>query len=97
MEPFSPSDARKQHSKNTPDTVLNVINQLLAARIYRSPIELSQREVTEKLEASGIREEQFFDRGWIHFENAYEEKGWRVTYSRPNGEGRWLFEAKPGY
>lgn len=95
-EPFSPEAARVRHAQKIPESIISMINELLADRIYNGYIQITQKELTEKVTRHGYSEEDFIDKGWIHFEAGYRDKGWHVEYSRPNGEGVWYFRPESG-
>jgi hypothetical protein len=96
MEPFSPNAARVRHAEKIPDSIISIINELLAERVYNGVIEITQAELTEKITRKGHSEDDFIDRGWIHFEEGYRARGWQVDYSRPNGIGVWCFRPTAG-
>lgn len=96
QEPFSPEAARIRHSEKIPQPIISMINEFLAERVYNGSIEITQEELTAKIVRYGLTEDDFIDKGWIHFEAAYRAKGWRVDYSRLNGKGVWIFSPQAG-
>lgn len=96
MEPFSPEEARLRHAEKIPNSIISMINELLADRIYKGVIEITQAELTEKVVREGYSEDEFIDKGWIEFEAGYRVHGWSVEYTRVNGKGIWTFKPSDG-
>ena len=94
--PLSPSAMRKAQSQYIPTFVFRAINKLIALNLNAkgTSATFKQKDLileiivaqpgpvleSEQFAASG---RQIIDRGWLNFESAYEQLGWKVTYDRP--------------
>jgi hypothetical protein len=92
MNPISPVEARARHIDTIPAEIVGIINELLAERVHKNYIIITQAELTELVTKAGFSEEDFIGRGWIDFEAGYRARGWRVEFRRADGgAAHWRF------
>lgn len=96
--PISPKEAADP--KRIPAFIYEAVNSFLTA----SGARFTQNELLEALRlprswnGSEVTRDMVFKYGWLDFEAAYEEKGWKVEFDRPGYnetyEAQWLFTPK---
>jgi hypothetical protein len=104
MNVFSPKDAAEQTVKSThiPQTVIDVVNGLLAANYRIGTITLAQDDIIAALLIThpGMDREDVFKHRWLDFEPLYAANGWDVRYDRPayneSGTAKFLFTPRKG-
>ena len=88
MKPITPSQALKAKAQaaHIPKEVFEVVNALLVKRINgHDPITMTQDEVVSGicLAMPDVGRNTIFNDGWLDFEHAYSEAGWKVRYDKP--------------
>lgn len=83
MPPISPSEVEKVKTKNIPELVFEVFNELIARGFDGYQSTVSQKDVVEILLKKGIREHDIYEKHYLDVEGSYRETGWKVRYDKP--------------
>ena len=83
VQPITPGDVAREQSKNIPNAVIEVFNQLIAQDYVDGSATVKQDDVVAMLVAKGLDLQEIFDKGWLNIEKVYQSAGWKVTYDKP--------------
>ena len=101
VEPISPSDVKKF----IPDFIIETVNKLIVEKWDGDKAIILQDDIMDIVSSNDPdidkpSRREVFDKGWLHFEPLYREKGWDVEYDehRYNGfyemKARFIFKKK---
>lgn len=82
-EPITPQLATRVKEINIPEPVINTFNWLIGEAFDGHRAIVYQKEVVEKLVASGIPRSEIFAKHYLDVEKLYERAGWIVEYDKP--------------
>lgn len=87
MKPITPAELKTKLKDIIPDFVIEAVNNLLHEK-YRSSggeIHIKQQEVVDEIMRlnTKINRDKIFDKGYLDFEELFEEYGWKVEYDKP--------------
>ena len=83
VRPMTPTDVQLEQSKNLPDAVIEVFNQLIAQNYVNGSATVKQDDVLALLVEKGLGRDEIFGKGWLNIERVYRSAVWSVTYDKP--------------
>lgn len=93
--PISPNEVAAVQQEATPAAVFDTVNRLIAANMNGKTARVKQKQVVTALENQGFSRSTIFDKGWLNFEEAYQNVGWKVSYDKPgyseSYDAYWIF------
>ena len=93
IKPFTPEDVRKHKIFVLPQELLQSINELMSERYKPGGFNIKAEEIIERAKfihsASSSNPfttvgDDWYDKGYMDFESAYQEAGWKVKYNQPS-------------
>lgn len=86
IEPIKPSDIPVAKLYAIPESVIQVVNDILARRFVSSGgrVIIKQKEIVNELVANhGLTASHIYSNDYLNFEEIYRANGWRVKYDKP--------------
>ena len=97
IAPISPEDAKKHHSVNIPNWVIEFINEKLIKGAFNGIVKIQQGEILAARPID-VSSKEVFENYWLDFEDLYRAVGWNVTYDKPgyneSYEAFFIFHSK---
>lgn len=89
MGPITPEEAGIEKIKTIPEEMYKAINNLLINNMPNNLITIKQKDIVNEFLAitkgkHGFTKNDIYDKNWLNIEGAYREKGWKVTYEKPD-------------
>jgi hypothetical protein len=99
VKPISPNEIGAAKLKYIPDTVFEVVNELLAQKCTNGRATIYQKDIVAALLTKmDTTKAVIFDKGYLNFEEAYREQGWKVEYDKPayneSYDAHFIFKVK---
>lgn len=83
-DPIKPNEAVAKSQAGIPDVVFETFNSLLTQRTSpastKQEITITQNEVVDILQASGLSLGKIFNEHWLDVEDLYRKAGWKVNF-----------------
>lgn len=80
VKPITPQEIPARKTESLPDVVIEAINALIVANFRDGRATFSLSEAHAALRRAGLTRGQISHHGYLDFEPAYRDAGWRVTY-----------------
>jgi len=82
-KPISPDEVGRVQRDSIPDVVFEAVNKLIGQKFAGGRATIKQEEILDALGEYGIWRDTAFEKGYLNFEEAYREQGWKVEYDKP--------------
>jgi len=84
IKPITPEEIGEAKTAAIPDYVFTAVNNLIARKYTQGRSKFTQKEVIAEIQFSvTVDRSTLFDKGYLNFEEAYEDAGWSVKYDKP--------------
>jgi hypothetical protein len=93
IKPISPDEVAEAKREAIPDYVFAAVNDLIARHYTEGSCKIMQNELIEEIIKSStsligqgltpLTRAELFKRGYLNFEEAYRDAGWKVVYDKP--------------
>lgn len=95
IQPLSKEEVIKFQISQIPGEVIEVVNKLLTENYdtNKGTASIHQDEILDLLtspEYGNHSRREIFDNNWLNFEDAYREKGWKVTYIKARYDNEFV-------
>lgn len=86
VKPMSPTEIKQKAIESIPDEMIQAVNELLIENASRGTITIKLKDIEarfRKLSNGKYNSIDIYDKGWMDFESAFRQAGWKVSYESP--------------